>query len=236
MGHKVQLLSTVNLEQQFIDKAADASIALNDIAFTRISPIVDKELEREIALLCRQPLNVAFTSANAVSAVSMYTDKPSKWQIYCIGNATKEAVLEYFDAANIQATAKNAISLAKCIAEKNIKEVVFFCSDKRMDTLPAYLQKAGIALKEVIVYKTEEVPQVVVKEYDGILFFSPSGVSSFFSLNKIPVDTMLFAIGNTTADAIKEHVGNQVMISDNPSKDQIVTDAINYFHTKAIAG
>src|SRR5258706_9822828 len=43
------------------------------------------------------------------------------------------------------------------------------------------------------------------KVYDGILFFSPSGVESFFNTNEVNEQTILFAIGNTTATEIKKY-------------------------------
>ena len=42
-----------------------------------------------------------------------------------------------------------------------------------------------LSVDEVIVYKTIETPKVLTKQYDGILFFSPSAVKSFFSKNSI---------------------------------------------------
>ena len=105
-----------------------------------------------------------------------------------------------------------------------------------MDTLCESLKKGGVSVDEIIVYQTVEVPKFVEKEYDGILFFSPSGVNSFFSLNTIEPETVLFAIGGTTAKAIKEQSENKIIVSEMPSKEQLVEKSIQYFQKRAIAG
>jgi uroporphyrinogen-III synthase len=40
---------------------------------------------------------------------------------------------------------------------------------------------------------------------------------------------MLFAIGKTTAAAIKKHTAASVIISDRPGKENLVEKVINYF-------
>ena len=126
--------------------------------------------------------------------------------------------------------AKNAAELAKIIIEDGEEEVVFFCGNQRLDTLPDTLRENDIDVYEMVVYETVQIPTKVEKEYDGILFFSPSGVDSFFSVNKVGVKTELFAIGNTTANAIKKHTDNKVIFSETASKETMVDYAIKYFN------
>jgi uroporphyrinogen-III synthase len=74
------------------------------------------------------------------------------------------------------------------------------------------------------------IEHTIDKVYDGILFFSPSAVESFFSKNKLPEQTVLFAIGNTTAKTIhRRYCNNRIMISDQPGKDELIEQAIEYF-------
>ena len=102
-----------------------------------------------------------------------------------------------------------------------------------MDTLPEALQRQGIKVNEVVVYETIETPRFAGERYDGILFFSPSGVNSFFGMNTIEPETILFAIGETTAKAIKEQAANTVIVSESPSKDHLLDQAIQYFRKQA---
>jgi uroporphyrinogen-III synthase len=170
---------------------------------------------------------------NAVESVASHLNntKPD-WKIFCIGSATKKLVKEYFGENIIAGTAGSASSLAdEIINQKNISSVVFFCGDKRRDELPEKLKQLGIEVNEIEVYKTFETKQQLSKDYDAILFYSPSAANSFFSVNKINDETILFAIGNTTAREIKKFAANKIIIADEPSKELLAEQAINYFQT-----
>lgn len=234
MSHKTQLLSTVILGQPLVTKAAEGGMTLDCVSFIEVAAIDDAALMAEMERLCSMNITAVFTSVNAVKAVSklVYIAKPN-WQIYCIGNATKNALLDYFNAANIKGTANNAAQLAEIILMDDVNNVVFFCGDRRTDILPGILKGRQVLVHEMIVYKTTETPKEIDKEYDGVLFFSPSAAESFFSVNTISTGTVLFAIGNTTADAIKSFCANKVIVGDNPSKSQLVERAVQYFHKEA---
>ena len=196
MNSKKQLLSTAILDQPLVNKAEKSGIELDCIPFIIVNHIADATLQQETEELCSMAVTTVFTSVNAVKAISkhIYIAKPN-WECYCIGNATKNALLDYFHISVIKGVANDAAALADVISQNEVAEVVFFCGDKRMDTLPEILVKCGVRVREIVVYRSTETPQEVSKNYDGILFFSPSGVDSFFSVNKINPDTVLFAIG-----------------------------------------
>jgi len=91
------------------------------------------------------------------------------------------------------------------------------------------LQQHDIEVNEIVVYQTVPVPHKISKPYHGILFFSPSAVESFFSNNKLPEQTVLFAIGNTTAKEIKKYTNNTIIISGQPGKENLVEAMMEYF-------
>jgi uroporphyrinogen-III synthase len=62
------------------------------------------------------------------------------------------------------------------------------------------------------------------------MFFSPNGVNSFFRINKISPNAVLFAIGNTTAAALSAKANNKVIVCETPSKALMVDTVIQYFH------
>lgn len=229
-----KLLSTVFLDQPLIDKAAKEGIVLDAMSFIQVTSNTESDLWAEVEEMCSLPITAVFTSANAVRAIAhIVADAKPGWNVYCIGNATRTAVLECFDAQAIKGTANDAAELADHIVSDDVCEVVFFCGDIRLDTLPVLLRNEDITVHEVIVYHTMETPYEVNKHYDGILFFSPSGVNSFFRMNKADAGTVLFAIGNTTGDAIKPHATNTIVISEKHSKDSLVEEAIQYFQKQA---
>ena len=90
-------------------------------------------------------------------------------------------------------------------------------------------------VKEIIVYQTTTIKHSIQKLYNGILFFSPSGVESFFCNNQLTEKTILFAIGNTTAKEIKKHSDNQIVISDEPGKEKLASKMIDFFNPQELA-
>lgn len=220
------------LAPNLLNKAMDSGVLLDTLSFIDVIDISgDQVVQRQIQNSLQQKTTVVFTSSNAVHAVCNHEGftKPD-WQICCIEKATKKAVLDYFAESDIICSADNSEELAARVKVlPGLREVIFFCGDKRMDTLPVTLLDAGIITNEITVYKTVERAQFIEKEYDAILFYSPSGVSSFFSMNMLPAGTVLFAIGNTTAQALKIETDNKVIISDTPSKEILLYKAISYF-------
>ena len=179
-----------------------------------------------------------FTSINAVEAIVTGLDQqkssPVGWKIFCIGYATKQSVVKNFGEKSIEGVADNAKELAMTIIDANIGEVVFFCGDQRRDELPGSLKKNKIKVTEIVVYKTIATSQKIEKKYDGILFFSPSAVKSFFQENKLDDQTILFAIGNTTADEVKKFSKNKIVISDTPDGKTVLQKAVEFFQTNPI--
>jgi uroporphyrinogen-III synthase len=85
-------------------------------------------------------------------------------------------------------------------------------------------------VREIVVYRTRETPEQMVKHYQAVMFYSPNGVNSFFRVNKIWPHTVLFAIGNTTAMALRTKTQNEIIIADTPSKENLVDKVIEHFH------
>lgn len=230
MNYKINILSTRPLRQSLLDEAAANDIYIDTISFIHTEPINDPQLQQEISLLLDREIIAVFTSMNAVDAVTdnMRHRKPN-WKVFCIGDATGNLVSRYFGEAAITGTAQSAGELADVIINSGVKELVFFCGNQRRPELPEKLAKNKISVKELTVYRTITTPTKIEKNYNGILFFSPSAVESFFSANTINSYTVLFAIGNTTGDTIRKFTGNAVITSNAPGKEELARNAIEYF-------
>ncbi|HMO63592.1 MAG TPA: uroporphyrinogen-III synthase [Ferruginibacter sp.] len=229
----IHILCTRPLPGWLIQEAAEAGIDIAVIPFIQTEAIQTVEVQQEIENALLQSATVVFTSMNAVEAVAAELEghKPD-WQIYCIGTATTKLAVQYFGEAALANTAADAAALANLMIEEGVDdEVIFFCGDKRRDELPDILQDGGIAVNEIVVYQTIELPNVIEEAYHGILFFSPSAVRSFFRKNKPAAATVLFAIGSTTAAEIKKISNNKIVISDEPGKENLVQRMIEYFTT-----
>ncbi|HLK29573.1 MAG TPA: uroporphyrinogen-III synthase [Puia sp.] len=231
--NKFTILSTRPLPEALIEKAAEKNILIDVISFIETTQIISEELKEKITSLSNQSLTTVFTSMNAVQVVGRYlVGKKTNWKVFCIGSSTKKIITEIFSEKNIAGTAESASDLAdEIINQKNISSVVFFCGDKRRDELPEKLKHHNISIKEIEVYKTFEASHKIEKNYDAILFYSPSAVNSFFSINKVGNETVLFAIGKTTSSEIEKFSSNKIIKADEPSKELLAEQAIKYFET-----
>lgn len=227
-GH---ILSTAPLPESVLQEAAAQHLKIDVVPFIQTKPAIDAAMATRIRHLFQKPITVVFTSTNAVAAVAAIFQKPGAARVYAVGNATAKAAAQLFQMP-IAGTADNAAALAEMIITDEIKEVIFFCGNKRRDELPEQLHKANILVQELVVYETVETPCTVENGYTAILFYSPSGVHSFFSANRLSPKTLLFAIGNTTATAIKRHTKHLVLVAQQPDKEAVVRQAIQYITTK----
>ncbi|SDQ16617.1 uroporphyrinogen-III synthase [Flagellimonas zhangzhouensis] len=169
--------------------------------------------------------NYIFTSKNAVAAfLNQVKDvELSNFNTFCVGEKTKSLLEE--NGLKVIKMAENATELAKNIIINHKNEgFLFLCGNKRRDELPELLTKNNIQFKELEVYRTEVNPKAFQRNFDGILFFSPSGIRSFLLENKIGNST-LFCIGDTTANEAKKHSKN-VIIANKPTVENVLVQVI----------
>jgi len=232
------ILSTKKIEPALKAELTEKGIGLVEQEFIAIKELFNKEKHEEVFpwVTKEDETAVVFTSRHAVACVNKHLHPfdtyyvPNQWQIFCLNGATQEEVLKRHDEKQIAGTATNAAALAQCIIDKgSFKEVVFFCGDKRRDELPNLLTANGIIVHEVVVYETIATPQVATNNLDAVLFFSPSAVNSFFSVNKLQPGTTCFAIGDTTAQAIGQHTTNRVITSELPSQEMMLASVVFLF-------
>jgi uroporphyrinogen-III synthase len=231
MQNNIDILCTRPLDNKWVKEAKAAGIAIDTLSFIETSSIQTIEVQQEIEQALLLSATIVFTSMNAVEAVAEWQqEQQPDWNIYCIGTATNTLVEQYFGAASIAGTAASAAELAELIVEdRSTDNVIFFCGDQRREELPSILEQNNIDVNEIVVYQTTAVPHKISKLYHGVLFFSPSAVESFFSINKLPAQTILFAIGKTTATTIKKFSNNTTIISDAPGKENLVQKMMEYF-------
>lgn len=228
--NNLHILCTRPLNAVLVEEAAESNISIDELSFIETESILSVEVQQEIELALTEMTTVVFTSMNAVEAVATFAEEQPDWRIYSIGTTTHKLVRKYFGEQSIAGTANDAAALAELIVEEGEADnVIFFCGDQRRDDLPGILQNNDIEVNEIVVYQTIAVNHKVDKDYNGILFFSPSAVNSFFKKNKPSATTILFAIGSTTANEIKKHSTNKIIVSNQPGKENLVKTMIDYF-------
>lgn len=242
----IHVLSTRLLSPELITGAAEKGITIDVIPFIKTEILDDGPLQRRIGELGGRQLVAVFTSTNAVEAVAAWTAGTKLWTIFCIGAATRQLVSRSFGEEAIAGTAESALALAKKIisqrgeadisqergaetSEKRGPEIFFFCGDQRREELPSALRQAGFEVNELVVYQTKATPHKTEQAYDGYLFFSPSAVESFFSVNTVAAGTTLFAIGRTTAAAIQVFCNNPIVIAEQPDAALLIKQVIDHF-------
>jgi uroporphyrinogen-III synthase len=232
--HKV--LSTKKLGPSLIDVAKENGIDIIEQEAIKVNPILSKEKWQEILGLLQSKKQFAvFTSSNAVLSVKKYLHEyvnpfQTNWKIFSLSGKTKEVLDENAGLfGTIIGTADNSKSLAEKIVTEKINEVIFFCGNKRREELPNILKNAGIKVHEVVVYETVETPVISNNDFDAILFFSPSAVQSFFSVNQLKNSVVCFAIGQTTAESVTAFAKNKIFISKTTSQKALLQEVFNYF-------
>jgi uroporphyrinogen-III synthase len=225
----VKILSTKTLSDQLIQMAMANGVDIDIEPFISIEPVSPVEIKKHLMSWSGKEANFVFTSGNAVEASKDLDISTIKWNIFTLEGNTKSAVEQSFLPENIKLTAPNAKELAdKIVAMGDINEIVFCCGDRRRDELPELLRSTGIAVNEIICYQTVLTPVKLEKEYQGILFFSPSAVESYLMTNELKENTVIFSIGDTTAKAFHDNK-NEMIISEKPIPEILIKHAISYF-------
>lgn len=231
LKNNINILCTRPLNDAIIQKAAVSNINIEIASFIETTPILSPNIINEIKTLSTQKIIAIFTSMNAVEAVTNQINLATDWRFYCLSGTTKDLIIDFWGNESIIATAKNSSELCeKIIQNRNEYPIYFFAGDQRLDSLPAILNKHSVHFTELLVYSTIHTPKQLDSNFDGIVFFSPSAVHSFFSNNVIDAEVVLFSIGDTTKATIESYVPNKIIMSDFPSKEMMIEKATAYFN------
>lgn len=211
----------------------EAELRWHEQAFIAIEYLQSPELLAELQTLSKRDLEIIFTSKHAVLSVfNLLKAFPDQWTANMLEGATLTTFDRVFPGARRQARGYYAEELAMSItSRKPEKPFAFFCGDKRRNTLPDQLQRHNLVWQQVIVYQTVLQPAILEQHYDGIVFFSPSAVESYFKNNQPDPASVLFAIGSTTATAIKPHWEGPIICPRFPDKTEMHHTVQNYFNT-----
>ncbi|MGJ7031226.1 uroporphyrinogen-III synthase [Niabella hirudinis] len=221
----LHILSTKLLDDALIHRAG-AGVLLDCRPFLQTQAVAPEQVAALLADVSLLDQEVIFTSANAVKAVAAAVTGNPQWNVFCIEAATRKKVQELFPETKIRAAAPNGAQLVKLIIEQAPDQIVFFCGNLRLDTIPDGLKKYAISCREKVVYETIKTPVPVKPQYDGILFYSPSGVASFFAVNKISPETKAFSIGPSTTAALKQYTSN-IVEAPHPDVEQMIRAITN---------
>ena len=174
-----------------------------------------------------------FTSQNAVcsfiknhESLSSPIKKELGLRAFCVGEKTKNLLQQHH--IEVVAFANSAEELADILV-KNYCDYSFllFCGNMRRDELPKTLKAHKVKFEEVEVYQTTLNPKKFNRTFDGILFFSPSGVRSFSTLNDLS-KSMAFCIGRATSSQVKKYT-HQFIQANKPTIENVIVQAVKHY-------
>ncbi|WP_083191684.1 uroporphyrinogen-III synthase [Formosa haliotis] len=167
--------------------------------------------------------NAIITSQNAAKAVIEH--KVVIRNCFCVGEKTMAFLEEH--GQNVSKMKLYGSDLANYIVKYHKNEsFIFFCGKIRQDILPDTLAQHNVPLKEIVVYNTLPNPKKIEGIFDAILFFSPSGVSSYVTENTI-TNEAIFCIGKTTEEAVKTY-SKQTYTPSNPTIENVLQTVVKY--------
>lgn len=179
-----------------------------------------------------------FTSANGVKALEELMkaglQPRPETQLFAVGSKTKEALQKLGLDAKIPHTQDGKHLAELIIREGKIDSVLYFHGNLSRDEMTSALAEEYIEVIELEVYETVINPvQLPENPISGILFYSPSAVEGFargegFDKNLPP----LFAIGPTTAKALKEHADQSVHIANQPDTEVLLRMVSDFIFNK----
>ena len=227
------ILSTKKLKPNQRDLLLGQGFTLVDYNAIEIE-FIDFEMPEKIE-------NTIFASQNGVNAFlkqstkTPFQSKKDGIRVFCVGQKTK-ALLEE-NGLKVKETANYGADLAQIITKDYQNESFhFFCGAQRRDEIPNTLNASKVEFIEVETYKTSLKPRKFEQKWDGILFFSPSGVESYFVENKVEREAVsqqvkndspvLICIGETTADAARKY-SNHIVIANTTLVESVIAKAVN---------
>jgi uroporphyrinogen-III synthase len=179
-----------------------------------------------------------FTSANGVKALKALIKNGlqvrPEVQIFAVGSKTKEALEALGLEAKVPATQDGSHLADLIIEEGKINSVIYFHGNLSRGEVSAKLRKQDIEVIEIEVYRTRIKPVSLPRNpVEAVLFYSPSAVEGFRQgqgfEGELPA---LFAIGPTTAEALRNETDSGVEIADSPDTKELLKTVADHLFNK----
>lgn len=215
------VLSTKRLKSNQRSLLLQAGVSLveyNAINIEFLSFEVPENVERAI-----------FTSQNAVENVLNQNIKIT--ECFCVGEKTKELLEK--KGQKVVMMKEYATELATYLVENHENgSFHFFCGNIRSNEIPTRLKENNVHFNEIVVYKTTLNSKQFERSFDAILFYSPSGVRSYYEANRPESFSksnrsvaVLICIGTTTASEARNFSQN-VEISNSTTVESVIAKAV----------
>ena len=180
-----------------------------------------------------------FTSTNGVKALRELMDaglqvRPEV-QLFAVGSKTQQALQELGLDAKIPRTEDSEHLAELIIEEGKINSVIYFHGNLSRGKMTEMLKEEDIEVIELEVYETIIKPVYLPQiSLSGILFYSPSAVEGFKQGEGFDGELpTLFAIGPTTAKALKDETDQHIEIAKQPDTEVLLRTTSDYIFNKS---
>lgn len=178
--------------------------------------------------------SLIFSSVNGVKSffqnnfrpVQEFTD-PNFNKIFAVGSKTKAELRRHgFGTFKVL---PHAADLAEFITRHFSKErFLHFCGNLALDILDKKLPLQNISYRKIPVYRTELLYPTIARPYDGVVFFSPSGVRSFVKNNSV-AGLSKFSIGYTTEKELRKYTTEDIVTSEKSNLNDLLDLIMNAY-------
>lgn len=203
MSGKINILSTKALSLSQIKILDESKFNLTSTDFIDIKPT-----GFDIDSLKLSSKNWIITSKNSLEIILdlITLDRLKAINFYCVGDKTAQIIKN--NQLNLIESKLSSKELGEAIASSHKHHTFsYIAGTHRRPELPNILADNEISFQEFTIYETLLIPYKIEEQFDGILFFSPSGIKSYTSKNTIKYE-QIFSIGNTTATEAKKYSNN----------------------------
>lgn len=182
--------------------------------FIQVEPVLAADFRQQKVNILDYS-SVIFTSRNAVDHFFRICEEtrvtvPDSLKYFCVSEAIAYYLQKYvvYRKRKIFHGKQKFADLIDVIKKHKNDMFLLPCSDIHKQDIPKLLEDTGIKYSKAILYKTvaSDLSDLADVNYDLLVFFSPSGISSLFkNFPKFKQnDTKIAAFGPTTAQAVKD--------------------------------
>ena len=205
----------VDLEKSpYGELAKNHNLNIDFNKFIKIEGVTSKEF-RQTRIQLLDFTAIIFTSRNAVDhffrlAKDLRVEIPDDMKYFCISESTAFYLQKYvqYRKRKIFHGKQSFEQLMELIKKHKDEKYLLPCSDIHKASMTRMLEESNIDYQKAVFYKTlaSDLSHLDIKEYDMLIFFSPSGVKSL--IKNFPEfkqnSTLIAAFGPTTAKAVDD--------------------------------
>jgi len=219
------------------DRLRAEGLAVREVPLLSFGPPADwAPVDRAISRLPEfQAVAVTSPRAAGVFAARLAVQRvnpPPGQEAWAAGAATAEALRDLFDSVRVPSSlvtmdaGAGSVLASAMLSARVGSPVLFPCGDARRDELPSVLRAGGVAVEEVICYRSllapEEEARRALAGADVVLVASPRVAT--LAAKVLPRDERpaLVAIGPTTAGAARAAGWAPAGVAKRPTVDAVV--------------